>query len=106
MGMVVDQQWDTPCFLWETVVAEHVILIIGVDIITVDFGSVLLLEQQTSPSNCGVVGDLVQELVAVCKVTLVVLVHMLLKLYVPAVTPQLDNLGQVELLVECVGKYL
>jgi hypothetical protein len=53
-----------------------------------------------------VVGDLVQELVAVCKVTLVVLVHMLLKLYVPAVTPQLENLGQVELLVECVGKYL
>jgi len=76
------------------------------DIISGDTGSVLLLEQQTSPSKSGVVVDLVQELAAASRVSLVVLVLMLSRLFVLSVTLLLDFLSRVELLVECAGKCL
>jgi hypothetical protein len=76
------------------------------DISIGDIGSVLLLEQQISPSNSGVVVALVLELAAASMETLVVLVLMLSRLFVLSVTLLLDFLSRVELLVECAGKCL
>ena len=88
-----------------TVGPTDVILhMLGLDITSGDTGSVLLLAQRISPSNSGVLEDLVQELVAVCKVTLVVLVLTLLRLCVLSVILLLDFLSKVALSVECVGK--
>jgi hypothetical protein len=77
---------------------------LGRDITSGDTGSVLLLEQQTSPSKSGVVVVLVLELAVASTVTLVVLVLMLLRLCVLSVTLLLDFLSKVVLSVECAGK--
>jgi hypothetical protein len=61
---------------------DVIVHMLGVDIISGDTGSVLLLEQQTSPSKSGVVVDLVLELAVASMVTLVVLVLMLSRLFV------------------------
>jgi hypothetical protein len=61
---------------------DVIVHMLGVDIISGDTGSVLLLEQQTSPSKSGVVVALVLELAVASMVTLVVLVLMLSRLFV------------------------
>jgi len=61
---------------------DVIVHMLGVDIISGDTGSVLLLEHHISPSKSGVVADLVLELAAASMVTLVVLVLMLSRLCV------------------------
>jgi len=105
MPTVADHRWDTLCYSLVIVVVVHVAqLMIGMVTDTKHSGGVLLLAPQTSPSKSGVVVDLVDGLSAVSRVTLVVLVLMPSKLFVLAAILRLEILGQVEPLVECVGK--
>ena len=85
-------------------VTDVIVHMLGVDTTSGDTGSVLLLAQQISPSNSGVVVALVLELVAASKAALVVLVLTLSRLCVPSVTLLLDFHSRVEPSVECVGK--
>jgi hypothetical protein len=83
---------------------DVIVHMLGVDITSGDTGSVLLLEQQTSPSKSGVVVVLVLELAAASTVALVVLVLMLSRLFVLSVILLLDFHLRVVLLVACAGK--
>jgi hypothetical protein len=75
------------------------------DTITTDIGSVLLLEQHISPSSYGVVVEQVVAVAAVSRDHQVVLVHMLSKLFVLALTVALVNHLLVLPLVECATKF-
>jgi len=85
---------------------DVIVHMLGLDITTLDTGSVLLLEHHTSPLRSGVVVALVLELAAASMVTLVVLVLMLSRLCVLVLITALVNHSKVELLVECATNCL